>query len=241
MNPARVRAVARSEVLVTLRSGEQLLLVLGLPVLFLVLFATVDVLPTGSADPVQYLAPGILALAVLSVCFVRLAIGTGFDRSFGALRRFAVTPLRRSELLVAKVLASAAVLLLQVVVLGVVAALLGWDPSVAPAPIVGAVLLAMVAFTGLGFLLGGVVEGLTALAAANAAYVVLLVLSGFLFELDRLPEPVAAFSRALPTTALGQLLRAGFEGGSGSAGAWAVLAGWAIVAPLMAVRFFRWD
>lgn len=241
MNTQRVRAVTRSEVLVTVRNGEQLLLVFGLPLLFLVLFSTVDLLPTGTDDPVQFLAPGIVALAVLSVAFVRLAIGTGFDRSFGALRRFAVTPLRRSELLAAKVGATVALLVVQLLVLGGTALLLGWDPQVAPLPVLGALALATTAFTGLGFLLAGVTEGLTALAVANATYVVLLVLSGLLFDLDELPGPLAAASRALPSTALGELLRAGFDGRGGSVGAWLVLAAWAVAAPAVAVRLFRWE
>jgi ABC-2 type transport system permease protein len=238
---ARVAAVARAEVLVSLRNGEQLLLVLGLPLLFLVLFSTVDVLPTGTGEPIDFLAPGIVALAVLSVAFVRLAIGTGFDRSVGALRRFAVTPLRRSELLAAKVTATGAILLLQLVVLGGAALGLGWEPAVAVAPVVAALALGTIAFTGLGFLLAGVAEGLTALAAANAIYVVLLVLSGLLFELDRLPAPLSTAAAALPSTALGELLRAGFDGTGGPLWAWLVLAAWAAAAPVVATRYFRWD
>ena len=227
--------------LVSLRNGEQVLLILGLPVLFLVLFATVDVLPTGEGEPVEFLAPGIVALALLSVAFVRLAIGTGFDRSFGALRRFAVTPLRRSELLAAKVAATGLLLVVQVVVLAVVALGLGWDPRVAPGTVAAALVLGLVAFTGLGFLLAGVVDGLTALAAANAAYVVLLVLSGLLFELSRLPAVLQVPARGLPSTALGELLRAGLTGGAGPGWAWAVLAAWAVASPALAVRFFRWE
>lgn len=215
MNRRRVVAVTRSEVTVAVRNGEQLLLVLGLPLLFLVLFSTVDVLPTGTGEPVAFLAPGIVALAVLSVAFVRLAIGTGFDRSFGALRRYAVTPLRRSELLAAKVAATVVLLVLQLGLLVAVALLLGWDPSVRATTVVAALVLGTIAFTGLGFLLAGVVDGLAALAAANAAYVVLLLLSGLVFELDRLPDVVAAVARALPSTALGEVLREGFAGGGG--------------------------
>jgi ABC-2 type transport system permease protein len=241
VSPARVAAVARSELVVSLRNGEQLLLVLGLPLLFLVLFSTVDVLPTGTDEPVQFLAPGIVALAVLSGSFVRLAIGTGFDRSFGALRRFAVTPLRRGELLAAKVTATVVLLVVQLAVLVAAALLLGWRPEVAPAVVVGALVLGVVAFTGLGFLLAGVVDGLTALAAANAVYVVLLVLSGLVFELDRLPGFLQALARALPSTALGELLRSGLAGAAGPGRAWLVLAAWAALAPLAAVRWFRWE
>lgn len=241
MNAARWSAVTRAEVRVALRNGEQLLLVLVLPVLFLVVFSTVDVLPTGSGEPVDFLAPGIVALAVLSVAFVRLAISTGFDRSFGALRRYAVTPLRASELLAAKVAATVALLGLQLTALAVVALLLGWDPQVAAPSLVASLVLGTVAFTALGFALAGTVDGLTALAAANTAYVVLLLVSGLLFDLERLPAAVAWVARGLPSTALGELLRSSFSGRVGPSWAWAVLAVWAVVAPAAAVRLFRWD
>lgn len=234
-------AVARAEMVVAARNGEQLLLLVGLPLMLLVLLSTVDLVPTGPGDPVEFLAPGIVALAVVSAAFVRLAIGTGFDRAFGALRRFATTPLRRSELLAAKVLATAALLAGQLVVLGGTALALGWRPAVSLLAVAVAVAAGVAAFAGLGFLLAGVVDGLTALAAANTAYVALLVLSGLVFELDRLPGWLVAIAQLLPSTALGELLRHGFAGGWGSPGQWAVLAGWAVLAPAVAVARFRWE
>ena len=76
-------------------NGEQLLLTLGIPVLLLVFFSLVDVLPTGTKDPVDFLAPGILALATMSTAMVSLGIGTGFERSYHVLKRLGATPLGR--------------------------------------------------------------------------------------------------------------------------------------------------
>ena len=73
-----VAAQTAAEVRMTLRRGESLLLTLGIPVLLLVFFSLVDVLPTGTNDPVDFLAPGVLALAVMSAAMVGLAISTGF-------------------------------------------------------------------------------------------------------------------------------------------------------------------
>ena len=56
----------RTELTLMLRNGEQVLLTLGIPVLLLVFFSLVDVLPTGTPDPIDFLAPGVLALAVMS-------------------------------------------------------------------------------------------------------------------------------------------------------------------------------
>ena len=74
-----LRAQMRHEVSTTLRNSEQLLLTLIIPVMLLVFFSLVDVLPTGTKDPVDFLAPGVLALAVMSTSMVSLGIGTGFE------------------------------------------------------------------------------------------------------------------------------------------------------------------
>ena len=112
----------RTEVMLTLRNGEQLLLTLGIPVLLLVFFSTVDVLPTGTDEPIDFLAPGILALAVMSTAMVSLGIGTGFERSYRVLKRLGATPLGRGRLIMAKIIAVALVEIVQFAVLVPVAA-----------------------------------------------------------------------------------------------------------------------
>ena len=70
----------RAELNVVRRNGEQLLVTLGIPLLLLGFFSVVDVLPTNEKDPVNFLVPGILALAVMSTSMVSLGIATGFER-----------------------------------------------------------------------------------------------------------------------------------------------------------------
>ncbi len=235
----RRAAVTKTDLRVAVRDGEQLLLTLGLPVLFLVFFSLVDVLPTGTDDPVDFLAPGILALALLSVAFVRLSISLGFDIGFGAIRRFGVTPLRVGEFLAAKLTTTAVLFAVQLAILGLVAVLLGWRPSVSPL-LIPAIVLGLIAFVGLAFALTGVVDGLAALAVANALYVVMLLLSGLVFELDRLPGFLAAIVKVLPSTALAELFRETLSGSAGPAWAWVCLAAWAVAAPLVGAKLFRW-
>ena len=80
-----LRAQLRAELQATMRNGEQLLLTLGIPVMLLVFFSLVDILPTGTKDPIDFLAPGVLALAVMSAAMVSLGIGSGFERSYKVL------------------------------------------------------------------------------------------------------------------------------------------------------------
>jgi ABC-2 type transport system permease protein len=238
------QAQTRAEVTMTLRRGESVLLTLGIPVGLLVFFSLVDVLPkpAGVVHAVTFLAPGILALAVMSTAMVSLGIATGFERQYGVLKRLRSTPLGRPALLAAK---TASVLLLeavQVVVLVVAALLLGWSPHGNAGLAVLAVLLATVAFAGLGLLMAGILRAEVTLAAANGLYLVLLLLGGMIFPLSKLPGPLRAVARALPAAALSDALHGTLSAAASVPDrAWVVLAVWAVAAPALAALTFRWE
>jgi len=237
----KVLAQTRVELALTLRRGESVLLSLGIPVMLLVFFSFVDVLPTGTDDPVDFLAPGVLALAVMSTAMVGLGIATGFERQYGVLKRLGSTPLGRPALLAAKTLTILAVEVLQVVVLAGVALALGWRPSGSVAASVAAMLLATVGFAGLGMLMAGRLRGEAVLAAANGLYLVLLLLGGMVIPLAELPGPLRAVSRALPAAALSDVLHAASNAAAVPGQAWLVLAAWAVAAPVAAAATFRWE
>jgi ABC-2 type transport system permease protein len=217
------------------------LLSLGIPVMLLVFFSFVDVLPTGTDDPIDFLAPGVLALAVMSTAMVGLGIATGFERQYGVLKRLGSTPLGRPALLAAKTLAILAVEVLQVAVLAGVALALGWRPEGSVVAFVPAMLLATVGFAGLGMLMAGRLRGEAVLAAANGLYLVLLLLGGMVIPVGELPGPLRAVSRALPAAALSDVLHAASNAGPVPGRAWLVLAVWAIAAPVAAAATFRWE
>jgi ABC-2 type transport system permease protein len=231
----------------TLRRGETLVLTVGIPVLFLVFFSSVHVVSTGTSQAVSFFVPGILALAVMSTAMVSLGIATGFERGYGVLKRLGSTPLGRPRLLGAKISTVLLVEVLQAVVLVSIGLGLGWSPggpgggALAGQAIVVA-LLGTVAFGGLGLLLAGVLRAEVNLAAANALYLVLLLLGGMIVPLAKLPAPLATLARALPAAALSDGLRAAL--GSGTAvpvESWIVLAAWAVAAPVAAALTFRWE
>ncbi|MEO7556748.1 MAG: ABC transporter permease [Acidimicrobiales bacterium] len=235
-------AQTRAELVLTMRRGESLLLIVGIPALLLGFFASVDVLPKGDfPDAITYLAPGVLALAVMSTGMVQLAIGTSFERQYGVLKRLGSTPLGRPRLLGAKTLSILAVEGVQVVVLVALALVLGWDPSVR-AGVIAAVLLGTLAFSGLGLLMAGTLKGEVTLAAANGLYLVLLLLGGMVVPLSELPAGLRAVAELLPAAALAEALIGTLSAGRTVPGkAWIVLAAWAVIGPTLASRFFRWD
>ncbi|MHB1584990.1 MAG: ABC transporter permease [Acidimicrobiales bacterium] len=241
-------AQVRAETYMTLRRGETLLLTVGIPVLFLAFFSTVHVVPTGTAHPVTFFVPGILALAVMSTAMVSLGIATGFERGYGVLKRLGSTPLGRGRLIGAKIATILLVEIVQAAVLVPVGIGLGWHPAGAggaagaAAQALAIALLATVAFGGIGLVMAGVLRAELNLAAANGLYLVLLLLGGMVVPLAKLPGGLADVARALPAAALSDGLHATL--GSGAAvpvHAWVVLAVWAAAAPLAAAVTFRWE
>jgi ABC-2 type transport system permease protein len=240
----RVLAQTGFETRAILRNGEQLLITLILPVLLLVALVrtTVVGLETAGATRVDVVAPGVLALAVMSTAFTSQAIATSFDRRNGVLRLLATTPLGRGGLLAGKVLGVLAVEVVQVVVLGVVALALGWAPDVSGvAAALLAVLLGTAAFTSLALLLAGTLRAEAVLAIANLVLVVLAVAGGIVLPASELPGPFAAVASALPSGALGEALRAALQDGVVARGALAVLAAWTLALGALAARLFRWS
>ena len=82
----RVLGQALFELRTTLRNGEQLLLTLVLPVLLLVGLSRTTLVDLGSDDRIGVVAPGVLALAIMSTAFTSQAITMAFDRRTPALR-----------------------------------------------------------------------------------------------------------------------------------------------------------
>ena len=240
----RVRSQASFETRLILRNGEQLLVTLILPVLLLIGLAQVSMikLDTAGATRIDFVTPGILALAVMSTAFTSQAITTSFDRRNGVLRLLATTPLGRGGLLAGKILAVLTVEAVQVVVIGGVAFLLGWAPPVAGlAPALAAIVLGTAAFTSLALLLAGTLRSEAVLAVANLLLVLLTVAGGAVVPATELPGALATVAPLLPSGALGDALRGALLDSALPLGAAIVLAAWTIALAISAGKLFRWS
>ncbi|WP_033401243.1 ABC transporter permease [Actinokineospora enzanensis] len=231
---------ARTEAALTLRNGEQVLLTLLIPLALLVGLTLVHVisLPEPRVDSVT---PRVFALAVMSTAFTGQAIALGFDRRYGVLKRLAATALPRWLLVAGRVLGCLAVVVLQLVVLGVAAALLGWAPTAAG--LLWTVLLTVLGtltFGALGVLLGGALKAEVVLALANVVWLVLLFAGGIVLTADTLPAGMAEVVRLLPSAALTEgLTQALVDGSAPALSTVATLAAWGAGAGLLATRTTR--
>ncbi|MEU4668330.1 ABC transporter permease [Amycolatopsis sp. NPDC023774] len=235
-----LRTHARVEAALTLRHGEQLLLTLIIPLALLIGLSLLDILPAsqlGATSKVDWITPRILALAVMSSAFTGQAIALGFDRRYGVLKRLSATALPRWLLVAGRVVAALVVVVLQSLVIGVVAAFLGWSPSGAGiASAIVLLVLGTAAFGALGVLLGGALRAEAVLALANIVWFVLLLAGGILLAPSALPTGLGVVVSLLPSGALAEGMRAALVDGHFAVGPMAVLAVWAIVAGLVATR-----
>ncbi|MET8676262.1 ABC transporter permease [Streptomyces sp. NPDC004647] len=243
-----IAAQTALETRMLLRNGEQLLLTVVIPTLLLTLFSAVDIIsvPTGTAGgeggAVDFLAPGILALAVMSTAFTGQAIATGFERRYGVLKRLAASPLPRWALMTAKTGSVLVTEILQITLLTVVAFALGWSPHGNPLVVVVLLALGTAAFSGLGLLMAGTLKAEATLAAANLVFILLLVAGGVIVPLERFPEAAQSVLALLPVSALSDGLRDVLQHGSGVPwGDLGILAVWAVLGLGAAARYFRWE
>ncbi|BEL12174.1 ABC transporter permease [Actinoplanes sichuanensis] len=230
----------RMELLLTARRGEAVVLAMGVPLLVLLGAGLFEVTNLPTDDRLGWVVPGVLALTVMSTAFTGQAITTGYERSYGVLKRLGASPLTRPGLLLAKTAAVLVQIAVQVLVLALVGLAVGWRPEAgALLPAIGVTVLAAAGYSGLALLLASVLKPETTTGAATLIYVVMLSVGGIMFSAPDLGTagwfllPLAAHAEALRETLM--------HGGSVPLGIWLALGSWAVVWLTAAARNFKWE
>jgi ABC-2 type transport system permease protein len=244
-------ALAAMELRLALRRGENLLVMVVIPIAVLVFFANLGIGPLGTGPrAVAALLPGTMALAIIATSLVNLGIATGYERSYGVLKRLGGAPIPRWSIVAAKVAAVLVIELVQLALLAATAvAVLGWLPPAATDLARRTILLLIglglgtLAFAGLGMLMAGRLRAEATLALANGLFLGFLMLGGVILPLDHLPEPLATIGAYLPSSALANILKAALAESAGGEllRPLLVLGAWGLGATALAARTFRWE
>ncbi len=194
---------------------------------------------------IDFVLPGLIGMNLMGSSMWGVGYSLVVARKRRLLRRYAVTPMRRSHFLLSYLLSRSFFLLLELVAL----VLFGWlafDVVVRG----NYVLLALIAFAGagafagLGLLIGARVDN-TEVASGwmNFVQLPMWILSGTFFSYERFPEWLQLPARLLPLTALNDALRGVFNDGSSL---WElrqpclVLVVYCVVTFTASARLFRW-
>lgn len=210
----------------TWRNGEQLLLVIGLPILAFLAITRTDLLP-GSQEPIVV----VVAMVVLAAGFTSPAISLAFDRRYGSYAFLGTTPLTRGGIVFGTLIAIGISTLLAVSLVGL-AAIVFSEASPAVAWLILATVTGLAAVVPWAFVVGGTIRAETVLVVANATFVVATLFGGVLIPADSLPYgTVLAW---LPPGAI-----VAVANGSEPLAVVALL-GWGAVGVLLARRSFHW-
>jgi ABC-2 type transport system permease protein len=230
---------------------------LAFPFILLLIFGSVF---TGDAAPrvsfTEYFAAGMIASGAFYSGFQNLAIAVPLERDNLSLKRLRGTPMPPAAYFIGKTGAVIVVYTLQVgVLIGLGSALAGLQP---PATVGRWLTFAWVSVLGLsacslcGIALSGLIRRSEAAAAVVSPIVVVLqFISGVFFQYGALPGWMRSLASVFPLRwlALGMrsvFLPASFAAHEPDGGGWQhgttalVLAAWAVVGFVVALRRFRW-
>lgn len=195
---------------------------------------------------IDWLIPGLIGFNLMSTGLWSVGFYLTQMRSTRQLKRLVATPMRRSDFLLAQMLARLIFLVAEVPLLVLFAWLAfgvtveGGLGSLAAVTLVGGG-----AFAGLGLLAASRTRTTEAVSGIiNVMVMPMVVLSGVFFSTSRFPDALQPFIRALPLTPLNDALRAVYNDGASVAavaGELLIVAAWGAGAFLLALRWFRWQ
>jgi ABC-2 type transport system permease protein len=225
---------------------------LAFPLMFLLLFGSLNgsgrIPELGNIRYIQFLAPGMLAFAVISTCYTGLATGVAINRDEGVLKRVRGTPLPPWIYIAARILSAVWFSIISaVVMLAAAVALFHFQiiGRMLPAAAV-TLLLGAACFCALGLAVAAIISnGEAAPVVANFTFFPIAFVSDLFFPTEGAPAwvqavgaifPVKHFAKALETTFNPFVAGSGFRWGH-----LGVLVLWMAAAVVVAVRFFRWE
>jgi len=215
-----------------------------LPLIFLALFGAIV---SGNRHELDIIVPGIAGMSVMSTTFTALAYNLTFLREQGVLKRIRGTPLPSGVFLgglALNAVTNAAVQIGIVIVAGRVFFGLGWPPAGAELALFA--VAGVVCFAALGVALSHAIPNFeSAPAVVNAVFVPVILISGVFFDVKHVPGFLRDIAQALPLDHLIEGLSGGLVAHHGSISGHLtdllVIAVWALVGGVLAVRGFSWD
>jgi ABC-2 type transport system permease protein len=207
--------------------------------------AAEELLTIAGSRYVDWVIPGIVSLNVMFTGVWGIGFPIVQTRMRKLLKRMVASPMRKSEFLLAQVLARMIFLGPEVIVpLAFGALVIGMPVNGSIAAIAVVAIVGALAFGGLGLLLASRARTFEAISGlVNLLTVPMWLLSGVFFSSTNFPDVIQPFVQALPLTALNDAFRAVILEGAGVTavgGELLLLSAWGVGSFAVALRLFRW-
>jgi ABC-2 type transport system permease protein len=195
---------------------------------------------------IDFLLPGLIGLNLMGSSMWGVGYNFVLARKRRLLRRYAVTPMRRSHFLLSYFFSRLLFLGLELaVMLGFGALVFGTVVRGSYASIALLAFLGAAAFASISLVIGARIDNTeVANGWINFVQLPMWVLSGAFFSYERFPEWLHEPIRLLPLTAVVDAMRAVSNAGAtlvDVASHVAILAAWSVVGFVIALRTFRWQ
>jgi len=239
----------RMQMRLFLRRKDELFWTLAFPVLFILLFGAIygnSKWEGMSIRSIDYLLPGIIVMGAMVTGIMRTATGFVQEREQGIYRRLALTPLTRTTLIGSQLLQHYLVIIVQTLLLVAIGGLAFKTHLTGNTALFWLTLsVGALCFMSIGFALTGLIKTLrSATPIIQITYFALMFLGGIFFPNSLLPKWLGNAASILPSTQLGDALRAVVYNGGGIGDIWpklAIMGAWIAVCMVVSIRFFRWE
>ncbi len=214
-----------------------------LPLLFLAFFGAIL---HGNQHDLNVIVPGIAGMSVMSTTFTALAFNMTFLREQGVLKRIRGTPMPASSYLFGIAGNAITNTALQIVIITVAGRLFfgtGWPRDIGE--LVVFVCAGVLCFASLGVAFSHAIPNFdSAPAYVNAVFLPVIFVSGVFFDASRAPSFIRGIAQALPLIHLIDGLSGAMVTGTSlgaNVAALGVIAAWAVLGVLLAIRGFSWE
>lgn len=240
--------LVKAETKLAWRTPLGLVLGVAVPVFFLVLLGSLNGLKKPAPAPstltlfAQYV-PVLICMSLALIALISLPIPLVTDRQMGVLRRFSTTPAPPSWLLAAQVIINLTLALTATVIMVAGSALffgVSWPSQAAGFALSAA--LAAVALFSVGLLIAALaatpqIAGVT----GTVLFYPLLFLAGLYTPTANMAPLLQRIGDYTPVKSAVQAMLAAMQGTFPSARPLLVMAGWAAVCGIAAIKLFRWE
>jgi ABC-2 type transport system permease protein len=253
----RLAAVAAHQFRYDLRSAvrnrQAQFFTLILPVLFLVIFASIFgghtvAVAGGRIDSSVSYVPGIMTLGIIAAAFINLVVSVTAQRESGVLKRRRATPVPAAALIAGRAFTAVAIAVATTVVLIAI----GWAGFGADVPARTAPALALTVVVGalsfccLGFAVASIIHDQDAAQPVTQGVMLpLYFISGVFVAVSTLPHWLVDIADLFPVRHLAAALLTAYNPHTHGAGIaltdLVVIAGWGAAGLALALRRFRWQ
>ncbi len=195
---------------------------------------------------IDFLIPGLIGLNIMGSCMWGIGYAVVDARRRKLLKRFAATPMPRSNFLLSFLFSRLVFLIAEVALLALFGFLVfdvRFEGSVAAVGLLSAV--GAFAFSGLSLVIAARIESAEVASGwMNFIMLPMWLLSGSFFSYDRFPEVIHPYIKFLPLTALNDALRAVINEGTSIFALLpetGILAAWGLLGFVIALKMFKWQ